>query len=297
MNIPLSTSIHLFFDSKTSPTLNAQIERHIDAGFRFLDFNFLDWASADDLPFMRDGWRAWLESGRKTAEARGARFNQAHAPMPVCCLGQEYEKYVRACVRAFDGAQLLGIPWMVFHHLPPKAYGFADKWDADRRFFERMQAEAHRTGVGIAVENLFCGGEIDGKTVLPVEYPLRLAEYFDDPLIGICCDVGHAHIEKFNRVSPDDSVNPADAIRRYGDRLKALHIHDNSGAGDEHIPPFYGSINWADVIAALRDIRYAHSFTFEAHNTARRFPESEKDRAAAHLYQTGVYLVGQLNAE
>ena len=39
MSYPISTSIHLFF-KPDGATLNAQIERHIAAGFRFLDFNF-----------------------------------------------------------------------------------------------------------------------------------------------------------------------------------------------------------------------------------------------------------------
>ena len=41
MAYPVSTSIHLYFDEAL--TLNEQIEKHTAAGFRYLDFNFLDW--------------------------------------------------------------------------------------------------------------------------------------------------------------------------------------------------------------------------------------------------------------
>ena len=53
MRYPISTSIHLFF-SPDSTALNAQIARHIDAGFRYLDFNFLDWATVPDAPLFAD---------------------------------------------------------------------------------------------------------------------------------------------------------------------------------------------------------------------------------------------------
>lgn len=294
MKYPISTSIHLFFDSDAS-TLNDQINRHIRAGFKHLDFNFLDWAAFDECPFWREEGRGWILAARETAERQSAVFNQAHAPCPVLNLKSDLARYEEACTRAFDACQLLGIPWMVFHHVfDPKQFGSElSKFEFDKAFFARMLEHAHRTGVGIAVENLFMGGEIDGEEKSPVAYVLELCDAMNDPLLGICCDVGHAHIERFNRLGlSDDSINPADAIRRFGSRLKALHIHDNSGAGDEHIPPFYGSIDWTDVMRALDEIHYAHSFTFEAHNAARRFPETLKDEAAAQLFKTGIALVG-----
>lgn len=295
MKYPISTSIHLFFDSNAA-TLNDQITRHIQAGFRHLDFNFLDWAAFDDCPFWHESGKDWILSARETAERQGAIFNQAHAPCPVLNLRNELARYEEACARAFDGCRLLGIPWMVFHHVEnQKNYqSNLTKWEFDKVFFSKMLEHAHRTGVGIAVENLSLGGEVRGERLSPVSYVLALCDELNDPLLGICCDVGHAHIERFNCLNlGDDSVNPGDAIRRFGSRLKALHIHDNSSAGDEHIPPFYGTIDWADVMHALDEISYAHSFTFEAHNAVRRFPEPLKDEAAALLYKMGVLLVGR----
>lgn len=293
MSYPISTSIHLFFRPDGS-TLNAQIERHIDAGFRCLDFNFIDWGEVTDCPFWTDGWRAWIDSAAETAARRGAAFNQAHAPVPAANLKSDLAQYEFACARAFEACSLLGVPWMVFHHAthPENFDTSLSKFAFDRRFFTRMLEHAHRWQVGIAIENLFCGGEVDGEMKNPVDYAIALADSLNDPLVGVCCDTGHCHIAQFNLMGrPDDTLNPADDIRRIGGRLKALHIHDNMGGGDDHIPPFYGTIDWADVMRALSDVNYAHSFTFEAHNAVRRFPEPLKDRAAALLYQMGETLV------
>ena len=64
MAYPVSTSIHLYFNLET---INEQIEKHIEAGFKFLDFNFLDWMAKEDSPFMKDGWEEWILSAKKMA--------------------------------------------------------------------------------------------------------------------------------------------------------------------------------------------------------------------------------------
>ncbi len=297
MRYPISTSIHLFF-SPDSTALNAQIARHIDAGFRYLDFNFLDWATVPDAPLFADDdtFRRWMDSAGETAARGGARFNQAHAPYPVLNLKSDLAAYEAACVRAFDGCRILGVPWMVFHYVEhPENFGTSDKWALNVAFFRRMLAHAHRTGVGIAIENLHTGGLVCGTACKPVDYAIALADELNDPLVGICCDTGHCHIAKYNRTAPTDSLNPADAIRKIGPRLKALHIHDNNTSDDEHIPPFYGTIDWPDVMRALAEIQYAHSFTFESHNATRRLPDALRDEAARLLHRTGEALV-QMNA-
>ena len=297
MSYPIYTSIHLFF-KPDGATLNAQIERHIAAGFRFLDFNFLDWAAVPDCPFWSEDWRAWIDSARETAERHGARFNQAHAPCPEQNLKSDLNLYETACARAFEACKMLGVPWMVFHHVNnPAQYGSAlSKFEFDRAFFTRMLEHAHRCGVGIAIENLFNGGAVNGEMKNPVDYAIALADALDDPLAGVCCDTGHCHIAQYNLLGrADDTINPADDIRRIGGRrLKALHIHDNRTHGDDHIPPFYGSIDWADVMRALDEIGYEHSFTFEAHNAARGLPEPLKDEGARLLYRMGEALTGSM---
>ena len=65
MAYPLSTSIHLYFNDGL--TLDEQIVKHTDAGFRYLDFNFLDWQNVKDSPLLGDGWEAWIASARETA--------------------------------------------------------------------------------------------------------------------------------------------------------------------------------------------------------------------------------------
>lgn len=67
-----------------------------------------------------------------------------------------------------------------------------------------------------------------------------------DPAIGVCLDTGHtwlgAHWRRFVEVS--------------GDRLVHLHIHDNHGYADDHLPPGDGVIDWHLIRQSLDDVGY-----------------------------------------
>ena len=55
----------------------------------------------------------------------------------------------------------------------------------------------------------------------------------------------------------------ADAVKTFGNKLKIMHVHDNSGRGDEHKHPYYGILDWKKYAAALRDIGFDGVFSLE----------------------------------
>jgi sugar phosphate isomerase/epimerase len=56
-------------------------------------------------------------------------------------------------------------------------------------------------------------------------------------------DVGHAFINRWRM---------EELFIALGDRLKALHLHDNDGRKDSHLPLGEGVIDWESIFAALR---------------------------------------------
>jgi sugar phosphate isomerase/epimerase len=52
-------------------------------------------------------------------------------------------------------------------------------------------------------------------------------------------------------------------LRGFGDRLIALHLHDNHGELDEHQPPFFGTIDWAGTMRWIEQTGYAKPVNFE----------------------------------
>ncbi len=73
-------------------------------------------------------------------------------------------------------------------------------------------------------------------------------------MLGLCYDSGHDFVW---------SGKPYDLLKRYGDRLFAVHLHDNRGREDEHLPIGEGDVNWETVRQGIGDSAYAGSFTLE----------------------------------
>ena len=83
-----------------------------------------------------------------------------------------------------------------------------------------------------------------------------LERSFESTDLGICMDVGHAHI----------LGDVAEAIETTSEYLVTTHIHDNRRQSDDHLVPFQGSINWAAAIMAFEKIGYDGVLMYEVRN-------------------------------
>ena len=115
------------------------------------------------------------------------------------------------------------------------------------RSVEAIQMLAAPLAVRVAVEVM--GNELSTPAVL-VD---MLERSFEDTDIGICMDVGHAHLM-------GDTVEAVETTSEY---LITTHIHDNGGQNDDHLVPFLGSIDWAATIIALEKIGYDGVLMYE----------------------------------
>ena len=111
-----------------------------------------------------------------------------------------------------------------------------------------------------------------------------LADAFDDPVhVGCCYDFGHAEL-----VNPHHRQN----LNLLGHRLHCVHVQDNHGKADEHLMPFYGTIDWVDAMAGLADIGYTGDLTFEIQEFGRHLPKELKYLVAEESLVIGRHLVG-----
>ena len=88
-----------------------------------------------------------------------------------------------------------------------------------------------------------------------------------DDFIVACLDIGHAEM----RGSGEGAAN---MIRALGHRLQSLHIHDNDKWQDRHQIPFSMSIDFDEVVRALKEIHYPGYFTLEVDNFLPGYNES-----------------------
>ena len=135
------------------------------------------------------------------------------------------------------------------------------------------------TGVELLVENI---GQYTDPYFFWSGKDLRdLLDEINHPLVNACWDIGHANHFYIMHVG-----TPYDSITTLGDKLKAIHAHDNlgyfiahkQGMIDMHMMPYasgYSSVNWDAVMQGLKDINYKGTFNFEtgAVSTCGRRPD------------------------
>jgi sugar phosphate isomerase/epimerase len=123
---------------------------------------------------------------------------------------------------------------------------------------------ATENGFQLALENLGMFEPYSSLELLPA-----IVSAVDHPAVGYCVDSGHANVF---------GEDTAAWIKLAGDKLFAVHFHDNHGnrsgineyglvysspATDEHLLPGDGTIEWPSVIAALREVGFKKPITFE----------------------------------
>jgi len=72
---------------------------------------------------------------------------------------------------------------------------------------------------------------------------IELADRIESDFFGLCLDTGHAHV--------CSSFPPALWVQKMGSRLKHVHLHDNRGTKDDHLPVGHGTIHFDSFFDAL----------------------------------------------
>ena len=143
----------------------------------------------------------------------------------------------------------------------PKAivvHGGYDKWRFDGNMdmwlknsldvWPTIVRRAGKIGTRLAMENVF------DDTTEPIS---RLLNAIDSPNFGHCFDVGHFRL--FSKVTMEEW------FRQLGKRVIEVHIHDNNGGRDEHLPPGDGDIDFTKFFGLLRNCSQDVIYTIEPH--------------------------------
>lgn len=154
--------------------------------------------------------------------------------------------------QSLDAAESLGARLVVFHPgYDPWKYGGQDQlWlEQNLLFWPPLLERASQAGCTMALENIF---EVRPGTLA------ALLESVDSPQLGHCFDVGHWHLFA--------EVSLADWFAALGPRLSHLHLHDNFGQRDDHLPVGEGGIDFAALFSLIATLPHPPSMTLEAHN-------------------------------
>jgi len=114
------------------------------------------------------------------------------------------------------------------------------------RTFGNLAAELNTT---IVLENVY--------EQTPRQF-VHLLKALDSPHVRFCFDTGH-----YNAFS-DASLEPW--LEELGDFLGEVHLHDNEGRRDEHLPIGEGNFPFAELFDFLRKREQKPILTLEAHS-------------------------------
>lgn len=236
-------------------------------GYEELDLSFC-FQNRPEYILRGDDWEAKIDRLGETAAKLGIYFYQCHLPFvpgcsPYMCPDFKtpgYAEYFDEVTRrAYIACGKLDVKWAVAHPrtYPEFNYEIKATMEANHAWQDKFIELGIKNGTGTAVENML--PPLDRKFADRFcEHYDQLIDYvdsFNEPMVGICWDTGHANQMQFNQ---------ARALRAIGSRLKTLHINDNHyGHSDEHLLPYMGEVDWQGVIDALVEIGYAGNLNYE----------------------------------
>ena len=193
--------------------------------------------------------------------ASGVSLNSVHAPLyadyewgrtgaqPMNVASTDRASRIEAMdeiKRALEVAEHIPFRFLV-QHLGVSGESFDDrKFEAATTSVEHLRAFAKPLGVRILLENI--PNELSTPERL-VEF-IRAA-HFDD--VGICFDVGHAHIMS-------DVPQAFETVKDY---IRSTHVHDNAKGDDSHLWPGSGSIDWKQAMELLRSAPHTPALLLE----------------------------------
>lgn len=190
-----------------------------------------------------------------SARNAGMKIFQIHCCEPIYDSDSPYAVSnmddIKRCVR---GASILQSKYMAVHPVMP--FGWGAEADADvvyaknTAFYTELCTYAKNYGVDICLENMPFKDHFISRIPDVTSFIDTLG--FDN--LFVCLDTGHCN------VFGDDC---GQMIKHCADKLKILHVHDNSGRDDEHRFPYQGNINWQSFGDALRQISFEGSVSLE----------------------------------
>jgi sugar phosphate isomerase/epimerase len=194
-----------------------------------------------DRPSVRD-MATWFRDNGVTATLHQPLYTDAHWSRHVAptlsLIDPEKSRRIDAMdeiKRALESAEQIPFASIVLH------LGLKDDTWSPRSLensltgIEHIKAFAHPLGVRVLLENL-------QNEVTTPEHLLEILRvgHFDN--VGVCFDVGHAHLTQNDPAGGIDA-----AFELLKPRIAELHLHDTHGQKIDHLWPGTGVIDWTNV--------------------------------------------------
>lgn len=170
--------------------------------------------------------------------------------------GDESRDYLNLLFSEIEFANKYGIKNIIMHITggnEPPAFN-----DNGIRFIGNVLARCKQYGMTLCLENL-----------RRLDYLEKVFKAIDDDCLKFCFDSGHANYMTQNADSFD--------WEKFGSKLYYLHLNDNDGNSDQHLPPYMGNIAWQNIINKIFFLDRDIDLTLEVRNKCCPESLSEAD--------------------
>ncbi len=150
-------------------------------------------------------------------------------------------------LKAFALANEINSEYVVIHpgFIYSKSCIIEQAISRSRKAIEKLIDVANTLNLTLAIENV----GYNGTSLFSMEEYIAFVETFNSENVGYLIDTGHAKINNWNIPMLLDRVS---------NKLLGLHIHDNHGEQDEHLPVGDGYIKWEEIWEKLTSISFDH---------------------------------------
>lgn len=209
-------------------------------GLSFEAFDLTLLQTSDDTALFEQAREAYRQSGLVTS-LHGAFIDINPASGDAVLRRLSRARCEESCMTA----QALGADTVVFHSscFPFLRGSFVERWAEDCAEFYRTLAQ--RYNLTVCVENSM---DLDPT---PLKELMRRVQ---SERVAVCLDIGHANYS-------DASV--ADWFAALEGKIRYLHLSDNGGRFDEHLPLGCGTVDWKAVSALWQAAGSVEKITLE----------------------------------
>ncbi len=126
-----------------------------------------------------------------------------------------------------------------------------DSWNWAVEESKECAQFAQDNGICLVLEHLTL---LEGNIVVTLDDLLSIIEEVNSQNFAALLDTGHVNV---------NSESLADYVFQLGEKLKHIHVDDNDGKSDDHLPPGMGTINFDPLFNALKKVNYEGYLSIE----------------------------------
>lgn len=251
MDLGISTWVYMM------KPIEEAVKRIHGSGIRFLEI-WGDTSTHLDLMSPRGGRVPEILNVMNVLDMRAISLHAPFSSLDISSPDESKRRIsVKTILKSIAFCREISCPQLVIHISSSPGVKTREELEVNREKAVKSLSEitelSSESGVEVLLENMALHpGHLRLGT--EVEELLELVDLFKGKAVSVCIDTGHSVLNKHD---------PGEDIRRADRYLASLHINDNDGERDLHLPPGEGVIDWPEVYNALKDVGYNGVFILE----------------------------------